>query len=282
MLILVSYFLSAPLMPSMISIYRLVISSWVTDIVFLNILFAKFWLKKYMKGVSLVIFVLRKTMDVLQGYVYWPRLKRDVEHVIHRCVTCQRAKSHTLAQDLYLLLPVPCAPWEDISLEFIIGLPRTQRKSNSIMVVVDRFSKMAHFTPCNTSHDAVQVANLYSRKLYGYMVFPNPWLVIETPSSLVISSEPYGRRWEQSSNSALPAIHKLMSKLRSLIAHWEHYFMSWLIRIFIAGKRCYHKLSLLTTEPHTPLHDSAHLRLFIVSISNHPPWPWCVGYFFSF
>ncbi|KAD6453361.1 hypothetical protein E3N88_08066 [Mikania micrantha] len=73
---------------------------------------------------------------------------RDVAHIIDRCRVCHIAKTHRTNAGLYTPLLVPKCLSKDVSLDFVIGLPRTQRQKDSIMVAVDQFSKMAHFIPC--------------------------------------------------------------------------------------------------------------------------------------
>jgi hypothetical protein len=84
-------------------------------------------------------FGFKKVENVLAAHFFWPRMWRDVERFGARCTTCQKAKSRLNPHSLYMPLPVPSVPWEDISMDFVLGLPRTQKRRDSIFVVVDRF-----------------------------------------------------------------------------------------------------------------------------------------------
>ncbi|GJX33949.1 gag-pol polyprotein [Tanacetum coccineum] len=105
-----------------------------------------------------------KTLKILNEHFYWPCMIKDVQALITRCSTCHQAKS-TFHKGLYTPLPTPNQPWEDLSIDFIVALPRTQRGKDSIMVVVDHFSKMAHFIPCTKTSDASIVAALFFKEI---------------------------------------------------------------------------------------------------------------------
>ena len=96
---------------------------------------------------------------------FWPKMKHDVGRACARCITCRQSKSRVLPHGLYTPPPVPSAPWVDISMDFFLGLPRLRKGRDSIFVVVDRFSKMAHFISCYKTNDATHIADLFFREI---------------------------------------------------------------------------------------------------------------------
>ena len=111
-----------------------------------------------------------KTIEEVECQFYWPGLKRGVAKIVGQCCTCQLAKHRKQNTGLYTPLPMPNRPWQDVSIDFMLGLPCTSRKHDSILVVVDRFSKMAHFLPCSKTSNASKIAKPYFDeivKLYG-------------------------------------------------------------------------------------------------------------------
>ena len=99
-------------------------------------------------------------------------MKRGVERAGARCIASRQAKSKVLPYGLYTLLPVPSAPWVDISMDFVLGLPRSRKGRDSIFVVVDRFSKMAHFISCHKTNDATNIADLFFREIVWFHGVP--------------------------------------------------------------------------------------------------------------
>ena len=107
-----------------------------------------------------------KMYQDLRQRLWWTRMKREVAQYVSECDICKRVKaSHLRPAGLLQPLTIPSGKWEDISMDFIVGLPKTAKGYDSIWVVVDRFTKSAHFIPVKTGYKSHQYAELYIARI---------------------------------------------------------------------------------------------------------------------
>ena len=94
---------------------------------------------------------------------WWKRMKIDVAKYVASCGICQRVKAEH---------KVPMWPWDDIAMDFVVGLPRSPRGRDTIWVVVDRLSKVAHFIPIRSTSTAGDLAPIYMLEIVRFHGVP--------------------------------------------------------------------------------------------------------------
>jgi hypothetical protein len=92
-------------------------------------------------------------------------MRADIKIFVDKCRICQHTKGRKHNIGLYQPLPISERLWDAVSMDFVLGLPRMQRGFDSIFVVVDKFSKMAHFIPCQKASDTTYIANLFFKEV---------------------------------------------------------------------------------------------------------------------
>lgn len=107
-----------------------------------------------------------KTYELLARHYYWPTMRKDTERYVANCHTCRRTKATRHAPHGVLRpLPVPHQPWQDISIDFVTGLP-TSNGFDSICVIVDRLTKQRHLVPCLSTINAEELASLFLSNVF--------------------------------------------------------------------------------------------------------------------
>lgn len=103
----------------------------------------------------------------------WPGMKTSIKKYITECQVCSQAKlEHGRFPGLLQPLPIPSQAWHTVSLDFIEGLPKS-KQLDTILVVIDKFSKYAHFTPLTHPYTALAVAQNYINHLYKLHGMPS-------------------------------------------------------------------------------------------------------------
>jgi hypothetical protein len=106
-----------------------------------------------------------KTFDLLSRQYYWKTMRKQVDQYVRSCAECQKSRtSRNASFGVLRPLLVPEKPWEDISMDFVTGLPECEGY-DAIWVVVDRLSKMRHFVPCKTTVDARGLVEMFLKEV---------------------------------------------------------------------------------------------------------------------
>jgi hypothetical protein len=91
----------------------------------------------------------------LRQQFWWTRMKREAGRYVSECDTCRKVKANYMKpRGLLQLFSILDWKWDDISMDFVVGLPLMARKFDSIWVIVDQLSKSTHFIPIHTHYDA--------------------------------------------------------------------------------------------------------------------------------
>lgn len=103
-----------------------------------------------------------KMYQDLKQRFWWTKMKIEIACYVARCDTCQKVKAiHLRSAGELQPLPIPVWKWDDIGMDFIVGLPKTAKGFDSIWVIIDRLTKTAHFLPVKTTYTASTYAKIY-------------------------------------------------------------------------------------------------------------------------
>ncbi|GJR64550.1 putative reverse transcriptase domain-containing protein [Tanacetum coccineum] len=102
----------------------------------------------------------------LRRLYWWPNMKADIATYVDKCLTCAKVKAEHLKPSGLLQQPeIPEWKWENVTMDFVSGLPRTPSGYDSIWVIVDRLTKSAHFLPTKKTDSIEKLAQLYLKEI---------------------------------------------------------------------------------------------------------------------
>ena len=116
---------------------------------------------------------IRRTYNRLAAEFYWKGMKKIVQQFVRACDSCQKNKSDTCQKnknntttpgELLQPLPIHAQVWEDITMDFIEGLPKSKGYS-AILVVVDRLTKYAHFEAIEHPYTTASIAKVFIQEV---------------------------------------------------------------------------------------------------------------------
>jgi transposase InsO family protein len=112
-------------------------------------------------------FGVARTLELLTRNYYWPKIRYYVKRYVVSCDTCARSKAprHRPHGELQNL-PVPARKWSQLTMDFVTDLPPSGHEAHdTILVVVDRYTKMAHYIPVRKGITAAQLAKVFLQNI---------------------------------------------------------------------------------------------------------------------
>ena len=104
---------------------------------------------------------IQRTLGKVRRSFFWKGMMRDISNFVENCPVCQMEKSdHTLSKGKLQSTQIPETKWSEISIHFVTDLPKSSRNRDSILVVVDKATKMVHLAPCSKGINATDTARL--------------------------------------------------------------------------------------------------------------------------
>nr|GEV36532.1 putative reverse transcriptase domain-containing protein [Tanacetum cinerariifolium] len=162
----------------------------------------------------------------LKQHFWWNGMKQDIATYVGRCLICQQVKiEHQCTSGLLQPLDIPVWKWDEISMDFVTGLPRTQKKNDAIWVVVDRLTKSSYFLPIRKDFSISRLADIFQQKivrLHG------------TPAAIVSDRDP------QIDGQTERTIQTLEDMLRSCDLEWTRNWDEYLCLVEFAYNNSWH------------------------------------------
>lgn len=123
-----------------------------------------------------------KLYQDLKIMFWWSRMKSDVVELISKCLVCHEVKiEHQKPSGALQPLEIPEWKWESISMDSVMGLPRTLAGHDSIWVIVDSLTKFAHFLPIRANYPLEKLAQVYIQEIVRLHQVPSTIISYQDP-----------------------------------------------------------------------------------------------------
>jgi hypothetical protein len=114
-----------------------------------------------------------KTIELIRWNFWWPKMDQEIIEYVRSCLECQKDKA-TRHKPYGLLSPLelPYAPWTSIAMDFITDLPLSE-DCDQLWVIIDRFTKMAHFIPLKKDQKTAEhLVMIFAREIWRFHGIP--------------------------------------------------------------------------------------------------------------